>query len=647
MNLARKSDWRRFVLPTLCGALGLLLAGTHLGQRLSARNAIVLDVALASPTSFQQEVPRQAELIIRHADGTNQIITSRRYGSAFLDPRSVFRFEFDPTGAAEILFKPAAPEQLVAIQRISVCRPGDTRSKTISLENLEPVAQVEVLERIPERLILKTTAGAAVPLCRLRLESFPRSDNAPSLPTFWIEAAAILTLGLLLATIFWRTKPLFEERPLFLTRIRPAVACLLTLAVVLIATMALRSRFNAHPDEYLHFESAKYFATHWLPPALNDPAVEPSFSHYGVSYLQDLDGAYLLAGRFMAMIPEGITSLEIASRLFNVILFGLVAAWVAGRLSCSRAAFVLLISPQIWYVFSYINADAWPLALSFLIVVQLAAEDSLLNRYLRSKRLRDGIVGGLALGALLALLLMAKRNFYLLFPFVLLVAAWRITFWHNQSPPLRVAAKWALVFAAAAALYLPIRVGHEALNGFVRPSLQTEQAEKFAAPRYRPSDIAAGEGAGALNVRSRGASLLDLVVEMGWARRSYESFCGVYHWMTLNSPPAYYLYMGALYVALLAFLFLAICRSGWQNALFAAGVFALVTGMIMVSAWHSWTGDFQPQGRYLFPVLPMVAFLFHQYRHSLRSKAFDLLFVGLFAGSVFSFVFTGLRQIPH
>jgi hypothetical protein len=72
-----------------------------------------------------------------------------------------------------------------------------------------------------------------------------------------------------------------------------------------------------------------------------------------------------------------------------------------------------------------------------------------------------------------------------------------------------------------------------------------------------------------------------------------------------------------------------------------------MTAMVAISAYHSWTGDFQPQGRYLFPILPMAAFLFHQYRESLRSRAFKLLFMALFAGSVFSFAWTGLRHIPR
>ena len=72
----------------------------------------------------------------------------------------------------------------------------------------------------------------------------------------------------------------------------------------------------------------------------------------------------------------------------------------------------------------------------------------------------------------------------------------------------------------------------------------------------------------------------------------------------------------------------------------------LAVGVVLASAYQSWTADFQPQGRYLFPIIPMIAFLFHHYRESLRSRVFNLLFACLFACSVYSFVFIGLKNIP-
>jgi uncharacterized membrane protein YhaH (DUF805 family) len=192
----------------------------------------------------------------------------------------------------------------------------------------------------------------------------------------------------------------------------------------------------------------------------------------------------------------------------------------------------------------------------------------------------------------------------------------------------------------------PLRIAHEAANGFDIPRLQSEQAEKYAAPRFKPSDVAAGKGFGALALRKRGVHLTGLFTKGNWLGQSFQSFCGVYRWMSLKGSDYYYLLMFLLYATLVALVVLGVARLSWQDALFAGGVVVLACLVVLGSAYSSWTADFQPQGRYLFPILPMFAFLFHRYRNALRSRAFYLLFGCLFAGSIYSFIFTAIRNIP-
>jgi hypothetical protein len=93
-------------------------------------------------------------------------------------------------------------------------------------------------------------------------------------------------------------------------------------------------------------------------------------------------------------------------------------------------------------------------------------------------------------------------------------------------------------------------------------------------------------------------------------------------------------------------LLVRVARLSWRDALFIAGVLATASLVVLGSAYSSWTADYQPQGRYLFPILPMFAFLFHRYWDTVRSRAFYLLFGCLFACSIYSFIFTALRNIP-
>jgi hypothetical protein len=622
----------RWLGVALGGTVALLVAGAHLLQTLHAARELQVEIAIASPASFQQETPRVAHLLARRASGAFEDIEARSYASAFLDSRTTFRFSVADPAATNFLFSPGQGEALLAIRSAAV---GGT---AVPLAAFEAVQQVKVLDLTAERLLLKTTGGERAPLIRFSIPSPLPVAKAP-LGRAVLEAAVLFVLVAGIAVALIQGSSL--TRNVSLRAALPFVA-----AGGLILCMALLSRFNAHPDEYLHFESARYFTAHTVPPALDDPAVAPSFGHYGVSYLQSFDTSYFLMGKFMAALAW-LHSPEIAARLFNVTLFIVVAAYAGMRLRGSVAAAILLISPQIWYVFSYVNGDAWALAVALIAIVQLATDDSLLNEYLRADSWRKSAHGGLAFAGLLALLLMAKRNYYLFLPFVGLVGIWKTFVWSNGAPRKQLLSRWAAIALAALALYLPGRIAHAAINRFELPRLVAEQAEKFAAPGFRPSEIAAGSGTRRLNMRSHGVPFSEVFTKHRWAAASFQSFCGVYHWMTLRSPAPYYFFIGGLYLAVLSTIAFAFRNLPRQEALFGALTVCAAAAVILLSAYHSWTADFQPQGRYLFPILPMLAFVLHRYRETLRSRALHLLFAGMFAASVFSFVFTGLRAIPQ
>jgi hypothetical protein len=630
---------RHFWWVVISGAIALLVAGAHFFQALHAARDLQVEIEVVSPVPFHEETPRVANLVVQRTDGAYDNIEARCYASAFLDRRSTFRFPLPHLRASQFLFSPATGEALVAIRSV-VVRAGNSKEVTrVPLESLEAVQQVEVLERNSERIVLKTHGGDRAPLVRFAVASLPQPPDGIGLMRLWLETVVLFVVFGGISFLPMRAWPRFESFPF-----RAAIPFFAV--AVLALCMALLSRFNAHPDEYLHFETARYFVAHLLPPALDDPAAAPSFGHYGVSYLQDLDTSYFLMGKFIAALAWFETP-EIAARLFNVILFVLVAVYVLMRLRGSLAAAVLLISPQIWYVFSYVNGDAWALAVALVAAVQLATEDSGLSQYLRAADWRTRAGGGLAFAGVLVLLLMAKRNYYLFLPFIGLVAVWRTFVWERSVPRSRLAAKWALIFLTALLLYAPARLVQAAVNRFELPRLRTEQAEKFAAPGYRPSEIAAGKGAPRIALRKQGVPFTDLFTRYHWAKSSFESFCGVYHWMSLRGPGYYYAVMAALYTALLITIGLPFRKLPWPDALFVAAVLCAAAAVVLISAYSSWTADFQPQGRYLFPILPMLAFVLHRYRETLPSRALHLLFTGLFAASVISFVFIGLRAIPQ
>jgi hypothetical protein len=641
----QRSNPRRAWAPLAAILLALLFAGLHLVQRIRSSHGFRLEFSVASRTPFHEETPRTGQLTIISPNGSTKTLFSRCYASAFLDLQSTFRFEVRDETAKHVVFSPAPGEDLVAITRISVTRAGQTEPELIPLEKLVPLSGAEVLKREANRLLVKTTAGERPAGLGLTFDDTPQGRRPP-LGSIILGALALFVASV--AFFFFAIRIAQQKMKEGAFRASLSSPILLPLAVVtcLILAMALLTKFNAHPDEYLHFETARYFVSHWWPAALNDPVIAPTFSHYGFSYMSDLDASYFLMGKFMALFQGWLVTPEIAGRLFNVLLFVFLAVWVARRLRTSLAPFILLISPQVWYVFSYVNGDAWALFVAMLIVVQLADQQSALGSYLESKTWSGSLQGAVLFALLLALMIMAKRNYYLFLLFVAFVAGW--TALTHRGWPIRVHAlqRWTVVLLLVAGFYFPLRIAHQALNGFDIPRMQLEQAEKYAAPHFKPSEIAAGTGSGRLVLRKQGVPFGELFTERGWLIQSFQSFCGVYRWMSLKGSDYYYLLMCLLYATLVVLLLMRMARLSWQDALFTAGVLATASLVVLISAYHSWTADYQPQGRYLFPILPMFAFLFHRYRDALRSRAFYVLFGCLFAGSIYSFIFTALRNIP-
>jgi hypothetical protein len=637
-----KRAWAPLAVATL---LALLFAGMHVAQRIRWSHGFRLEFSVVSRTPFQQEKPRAGQLTMIYQDGSTRTLFSRCYASAFFDLQSTFRFEVRDETIKRVVFSPAPGDDLVAITRVSLTRAGQTEAELIPLEKLVPLPGVEVVKREADRLVVKTTAGERSAGLGLAFDEAPKGQPPPLVMTILETLALFFASFVFLLFALRMAQRKIEERAF---RGSLSIKILLPFAVVtcLILAMALVTKFNAHPDEYLHFETARYFINHWWPAALNDPVIAPTFSHYGFSYMHDLDASYLLMGKFIALFQGWLATPEIAARLFNVLLFVLLGGSVARRLGTSLAPFLLLISPQIWYVFSYVNGDAWALFVAMFIVIQLADQKSALHSYLESKRWSGSFQGALLFALLLTLMIMAKRNYYLFLLFVTFVAAWTTLIQPAWPLRLRLLRRWGIIILLAAAVFFPVRIAHEALNGFDIPRLQLEQAEKYAAPRFKPSEIAAGTGARQLVLRKQGVPFAELFTERGWLVESFKSFCGVYRWMSLKGSDYYYLSMWLLYATLVVLLLVRVVRLSWRDALFTAGVLATACLVVLLSAYSSWTADYQPQGRYLFPILPMFAFLFHRYRDVLRSRAFYLLFGGLFACSIYSFIFTALRNIP-
>ena len=419
-----------------------------------------------------------------------------------------------------------------------------------------------------------------------------------------------------------------------------SIACIVsvTIAVMLIFVMAETSRFNGHPDEHLHFKAAQYYKSYWLPPKVGDGRSEYTYSYFGISYLDEPDIVYFLAGKFSKALSFTELPPYLLTRAFNFILF------VVLFLILLKYSFqfeiplygILLLSPQLWYVFSYFNGDAF----GFFVGVFLILELSKLIR--KPEKAMPSIKIGLWLG----MLVLAKKNYYVLIPVLVGVVVWHWIFFSKVGQSQALLKKWLKVALLAAVIVLPKIVYQQWVNDFNLSGKRVAQMEKMAAPGFKPSEVTAPYSPWHVNMRAKGRPFQELLSIRQWHTISFKSMVGLYGWMNVLSPNWYYGAIFILYLILFGRLFIPsrpLVSS--EVVLIAIGMFGMVACCV-ASFLNSWTVAFQAQGRYLFPLfcifLLLLAYKWERFPH----KFFYSVFFSTGLLSLGNFIFVGLENIP-
>lgn len=413
-----------------------------------------------------------------------------------------------------------------------------------------------------------------------------------------------------------------------------------------LCVMASQSRFNAHPDERDHVSAGRFFIEYWDFPTQNDARLQGTYSNYGVTYLQQLDVVYFFAGKFARLLQFFSVPDYIGLRFFNVFLFFLLMLLFFRLPDGKKIAFLpLFLSPQIWYIFSYFNGDAFPFFLSFVLVFLMARTEFPLVR--GSVSPRDGgtarlVVMGLVLGGIC----LSKQNYYVF-------ACFLLTFFGVcglSAGRLKAAGRDAALVFLVAGLVFTGRIAHKAyINRHVRADA-TRIAERYAAKDFKPSAQQAGTQFWGLRMRDQGLGYSQLFTIWDWHVWSFRTAFGVYDYMKLYAPYIYYRYMGYLMWSLLGVLAFAVAFYGgrWGAAsVLAFFFFAALT--VLQSTLQSWLHDFQAQGRYLFPIAAMGGLvLARNARAAMKSWPVSLsLAGGMLALSFYSFIWIGLAGIAR
>jgi hypothetical protein len=420
------------------------------------------------------------------------------------------------------------------------------------------------------------------------------------------------------------------------------VACLVG-AGGLALSMALVSDFNTHPDEKLHYAAAEYHFDRWLPPRLDAPEARFTFiaSPWGVSYLSRLDIVYLLAGKFTRWIDPLVGKSYLTLRLFNVGLLFMLAG-IAVFCRANAYFLILLVTPQLWYVFSYFNGDAFPLLLSLVLGYLLSTEDSPTQRFLFSPNPQRVFSGGLLAGLLLGMLAVSKRNYLITLLYLLVFMAWQLRCAGGEQRG-RLVRRYAVILLVGSAVFT-VRLAYDlVVNGPDKNTKIRALAERYAQPMLKPSAIEREGSYDGYRLKRKGVSYEDLFSKRRWHETTFESFFGVYGYMQTFAEKPYYRMMWLLSLATLLYGVWVWCFNlDATERVFGLITFLFIPGAVLAASLFSWTYAFQPQGRYLFPVVPIIAMWLNRNGERLSPLVVATIVGAFFLLSLYSFFIIGI-----
>ena len=468
----------------------------------------------------------------------------------------------------------------------------------------------------------------------------------------------------------------------------------------LIAALIVISPDRAvHPDELSHLPVFHYYARHWLAPPVDDPAVIPSLSVWGYSYLYELSIVYRIAAWLMAPLAP-IAGGELAvARAFQWLLWMLLTCVCLRSRRFALPMSVLLLSPQVWYLFGYFNSDAFALFLAAILILTVYPASRGVHAYVaRGDADARFVVFVICTG----LLLVSKADFLPLLPGVLLwiaVPHLPIRFGELLGCFLGLSLLGTAVFTAdvpgfalahlpayatacavtilasvtatavrrclrdrehrgrlrrliAVAALIVAVAGPRLVEDVARNGMPAEKAARMTAMEQahaiagvKPDVIARGEGTLLTGLAQRGVGLADMLFSppYDWFRRSALSTFGVYGYLVIFAPWwTYYAQMFAI-LCLAAVGAIALWRAAPEKApqllMVAIGTAFVV---LLSSALHSWTFAFQAQGRYLLPILFMLGLMLGHASRELPRRPVALVVGVAFVASVCSFAFVAL-----
>jgi len=422
--------------------------------------------------------------------------------------------------------------------------------------------------------------------------------------------------------------------------------CLIVVFVVSLL-MALGAKFNGSPDERDHFMTADYYKTHSSTPLRNAESGAYTYNslwNYSRVYLKVAD--YFIAGKVSNLFDRWFDS-YISVRFFGLFL---IVLFIFLSVRFPRSGVVLLpflFTPQTWYLFSYVNDASFPLFLSFcLLLLTESIKPRLVDEDFNFKK----VIGIVFIGLLLGLLLLSKKN-YLVFTFFYLFYIFTL--------PIKISGKIAADFRGFVHSFkrfvkVPLAILGIALCVFAARELTVDRQKVPLAIQtetyYNQSKVSFEKHvATGISGEARFKSYPKMMKK--WVHNSFKSFFGTYGFMRYWGTKFYYKAIVVLLLLLMLGILTTIyIRKDWELAFWSLLFLASFVVIIFASSYlYSYRYDYQAQGKYLVPILPILGLIFLKAEQRMGTKYFNRfmmpLFIALFLLSLHSFVFVGYTSL--
>lgn len=383
--------------------------------------------------------------------------------------------------------------------------------------------------------------------------------------------------------------------------------CFIYFALYLIAglSMVFKQPFGNPPDEYNRFLIPQYIAQHGTLPNGYDEAIR--IGGYGFSYGFQPILPYMLQGytmRLAGLFTDSAEVLLCTARLVNLtlgvimafVLLKLAALWFTDRCLGYLFCFFVMFLPQSFFVHTYVNTDSCCMLSITLILYGLSR--AFLDSFSR------GSCCILALGIILCALSYYNAYGYILSA-ILLFAAYHLSLENGR---LRFDWKPFMKKGCLIGGLVLLGIGWWFIRSFLLYDgdflgLDTRNAcgALYALPEFHPDTR--------VTYLSQGYSIWEMLKNSDFLNLSLLSLIGIYGPMTIiTSVWVYRFYKALLAAGLLA---CAVLRGGRSRLadkkgvirFFHANMIFCMAMPALLSIYYSYSTDYQPQGRYLLPML--------------------------------------------